>query len=311
MYFILKITLFFISLIFLSCSKNDSPKDNATSGEITISIDESYKPIFEQMQDMFHYNYKYAKININYLPEQEAVNLLLQDSSRLTVVNRRLSKEEEQVFVQAKIIPRYTKIATDAVGIIVNNKRTDTLFTLTQISQMIKGDLNDWKQLNAKLTSSPIVLVFDKSGSSNFRFVVDTLGIKQSEIKSKIFAAGSNAEVIEYVNKNPDAIGFVGVAWISDLDSPQTQQFHDKIRVASVAKDTNSESFTKPYQAFIALKEYPLCRDIYVISREARMGLGTGFCSFVAGDKGQRIILKAGLVPAMMPMRIVKLKETK
>jgi phosphate transport system substrate-binding protein len=43
-----------------------------------------------------------------------------------------------------------------------------------------------------------------------------------------------------------------------------------------------------------------------MISREGRAGLGTGFVSFVAGDAGQRIIRMAGLLPATMPVRLIK-----
>jgi len=46
-----------------------------------------------------------------------------------------------------------------------------------------------------------------------------------------------------------------------------------------------------------------------MVSRESFSGLGSGFISFVAGEKGQRIILKSGLVPATMPIRLVKVKK--
>jgi phosphate transport system substrate-binding protein len=37
--------------------------------------------------------------------------------------------------------------------------------------------------------------------------------------------------------------------------------------------------------------------------------LGTGFSSFVASDKGQRIILKSGLLPAVMPVRFIEVSN--
>lgn len=43
-----------------------------------------------------------------------------------------------------------------------------------------------------------------------------------------------------------------------------------------------------------------------MISRQTRAGLGMGFVSFVAGDKGQLMILKAGLIPAIAPVRLVE-----
>jgi phosphate transport system substrate-binding protein len=48
-----------------------------------------------------------------------------------------------------------------------------------------------------------------------------------------------------------------------------------------------------------------------MINRQTRAGLVTGFVSFVAGEKGQRMILKSGLVPATIPSRIVEINHTK
>jgi len=47
---------------------------------------------------------------------------------------------------------------------------------------------------------------------------------------------------------------------------------------------------------------------VNAISLETRSGLGTGFISFAAGDKGQRVVLKSGLMPATKPVRQVRLQ---
>jgi phosphate transport system substrate-binding protein len=73
-----------------------------------------------------------------------------------------------------------------------------------------------------------------------------------------------------------------------------------------VSTNENSEYF-KPYQAYIAQKIYPLWREVYIISKEAYTGLGTGLTAFIASERGQRIVLKFGLVPATMPVRLVEL----
>jgi phosphate transport system substrate-binding protein len=45
----------------------------------------------------------------------------------------------------------------------------------------------------------------------------------------------------------------------------------------------------------------------YMINRQTRAGLGTGFVSFVAGEKGQRMMKLAGLVPATMQIRLIQI----
>ena len=64
--------------------------------------------------------------------------------------------------------------------------------------------------------------------------------------------------------------------------------------------------FYQPYQAYLATKQYSLIRSVYTISREPRAGLATGFASFIMSDKGQKIFLKAGLMPANAPVRIIQ-----
>jgi phosphate transport system substrate-binding protein len=131
----------------------------------------------------------------------------------------------------------------------------------------------------------------------------DTL-LGGKSFSKNVFAVKSNPEVIEYVSKNKNALGFLSVNWISDSDDSLTTNTLKKVKITAIAKDQNSEAF-KPYQAYIKTKEYLFTRSVYMINRQTRAGLGMGFVSFVAGDKGQLMILKAGLVPAIAPVRLV------
>ena len=42
---------------------------------------------------------------------------------------------------------------------------------------------------------------------------------------------------------------------------------------------------------------------------DPRNALPWGFASFLTSDRGQRIILKSGLVPATQPVRVVNVKD--
>jgi phosphate transport system substrate-binding protein len=100
----------------------------------------------------------------------------------------------------------------------------------------------------------------------------------------------------------------IGVNWISDRRDSTSIRFLKKVNVVGISRSDNPASeddYIQPYQGYLAQGTYPLRREVFIVSREARAGLGTGFASFITGDKGQRIILKSGLVPASMPVRIV------
>lgn len=191
-----------------------------------------------------------------------------------------------------------------------NNSNPDTQFTNEQVKKIITGEIGTWKQLNPKSANVPIQIVFDNNNSGTLRFLQEYAGGKKVSKNSS--ASTSSEAVIDYVSKNRNSLGVIGVTWVSDRRDSTLMSFVNKIRVAEISPPDSSEGrgeYYKPYQAYIAVKYYPLWRTVYIISREARAGLGTGFASFVASDKGQRIILKSGLVPASQPVRLVELRN--
>jgi phosphate transport system substrate-binding protein len=102
-------------------------------------------------------------------------------------------------------------------------------------------------------------------------------------------------------------LGIVAVSWISDPKDTLSLSFIDKIRVMSVSpyEEAREDNSYLPFAAWIALKYYPLTRDIYSISSDAPGYLPSGFMHFIGGDRGQRIIMKSGIFPANRPIRLV------
>jgi phosphate transport system substrate-binding protein len=301
-------------LPFFSACKSGPEKptftDKPTSGEITIVCDESYQPLISVESDTFHSIYQYATVHVKYLPEGEAFKELVNnDSIRLIVSSRELNQSEKDYFTGRKIIPRVTKVAIDAVAIVINNGNNDSLIKFEQLKNIVTGNYRSWKQLNPESNLDSIVLVFDKSGSANARYLQQIFQVDKSALPKNWFATNSNADVADYVSKNKNAIGVISVNWISDRDDPMTDKFLSKVKVVELSPPDTSQfagEYFKPYQAYIALKQYPLTRDVFMISREGRNGLGTGFAAFVAGDQGQRIIRLMGMLPATMPVRLIQ-----
>ncbi|MBP6335563.1 MAG: substrate-binding domain-containing protein [Bacteroidia bacterium] len=305
--------LIVISISVFSCS-NDTEKqkhsDTPISGEILIVADESYQPLIQVQIDTFHQLYKYANITVRYLPEAEVFNQLMNnDSVRLAITARSLNKQEEEHFGNIKVIPRETRIAVDAVAFVISRSNPDTAIRYEQLRGILNGTYKTWNQLNAKSNIDSVQVVFDRNGSSTSRFLKENF-LQSETIPNNWFAINSNNQLIEYVSKSAGAIGVIGVNWISDKDDPEVNDFLEKVNVVQVSPPDTSDAkleFYKPFQAYIALKKYPLLRDVKIISREGRNGLGTGFAAFVAGDQGQRLVRLMGMLPATMPIRIVKI----
>jgi phosphate transport system substrate-binding protein len=305
--------LLLIIALFSGCGDALKSKydDTPTSGNVPIVVDESYEPLVGVELDTFMKLYKYATVRPSYLPESEVFKRLLNDDSvRIAIVSRELNEQEKAAMAAQKIVPRNTKVAVDAVALVINNQNPDSQLVYNQLSAIIRGDLYRWNQLNPGGLSDSIRVVFDKSGSANTRFLKETF-LGDREFPKNCFATNSNAAVIDYVSQTRGAIGVVGVNWISDREDEDVERFLSKVRVVELSsrEDSIGNEYFGPFQAYIALKKYPLIRDVIIISREGRNGLGTGFASFFAGDQGQRLVRLSGMLPANMPVRIIKISE--
>lgn len=292
-------------MVMAGCQERDKhgkPLDTPTSGSIKISVDESLRPLLEAELATFDALYRRADVEAIYVPEAEAINALLNDSVRLAVVTRTFTKEERDYFRQIKITPREQNVALSAVALIVNRDSQDTLISIDQIKALLRGEISRWDQLGGK-NNAGIEIVFDNPNSGLIRYLKDSVA-RVDKLPPNTFAVNNNEAVVDYVSENRNALGLIGLEWISDKEDSTSNSFLKKIRVMEVAGDS---SHFKPYQAYLALKYYPLARKITVLSREARSGLGTGFMAFFASERGQRIVLKAGLVPVTMPLRVVEI----
>jgi phosphate transport system substrate-binding protein len=306
----MRLQILFIGLIsvIVSCrekNKYGKPVDTPTTGKITIVADESLQPIIEAEIETFNGLHKDADIKAIYLPEAEAISAMLnEDSLKVAFVARRLTSEEKKfLYDNFKVRAREEDLATSGIALIVHPSNRDTLITMDQIRGLLRGDIQRWNQLKGR-SNNGIEIVFDNPNSGLIRHLKDSVA-KVDSLPRNCFAVKDNRAVVEYVAKNPNALGLIGLEWISDKDDTTTNSFLSRVKVVAVAGDS---THFQPYQAYLALKYYPLHRTISAINREGRTGLGTGFVAFFASERGQRIVLKAGLVPKTMPVRILQFK---
>lgn len=284
-------------------------KETPTSGNIRIAADDSFEPIIAAELDTFLSLYNYAKITPVYMPENELVAFFLNDSVKVIVSSWTPTEEQRKVLLDLQTVVRTTVVAYDALAVVLNRSNADSLLTYKNVEDIFTGKVTDWNQVNPDSRLGQINIVFDNVRSGNIRYFREKFSLPE-ELLPNFYAVNSNAEVIDYVSKTPGALGIVSVNWISDEDDPRSFGMLNKIKVAAISQAyLDQSSFYLPLQGHIYDKAYPFVREVNMHSRESYTGLGSGFVSFVAGEKGQRIILKSGLVPATMPIRIIQVKN--
>lgn len=265
---------------------SDTPK----KGNINISVDESFKPVIEEQIKMYEATYPEAHINVSYKPEVECFKDLQQDSTRLIIVARGLTKQEEGYYKSTlKYKPPYKLIAYDAVVLILNQQGKDSVFTINRLQVVLSGQEN-------------INVVMDgKNATSTVRYLQDSI-LKGKPFGKNVVAAKNSEDVIDAISKNENSIGFVGLNWVGDNYDKKQQEHLKKIKLGLVecVKCEEKGLFAKASVATVSYSEYPLARPMYFILKENATGLGTGFTNFLSLERGQLIFRRAFLIPAII-----------
>ena len=287
-----------------ACKQNvKETVDTVNSGNIHISVDESFKPVMEEQIKVFEKTHPEAHIIAVYKTEADCFKDLYTDTlNRMVIVTRGLRDEEDAYFSdKLHYLPAWDNIANDAITIIVNSRSTDTLFTLERLKNQLTGKTNRDQKI-----------IFDGlNATSTVRFAMDSI-LKGAKFDTSVVQAVSGSQaVIDYVAKTENAIGFVGISWIGNPEDSGQVELLKKVKIAYVSCIVCvGEPFVKPMQASILTRRYPLVRGLYYILKENYSGLGRGFVNFLNQERGQLIFKRAYLGSRMdFGVRPVRINE--
>ncbi|MDZ4751447.1 MAG: substrate-binding domain-containing protein [Flavobacteriales bacterium] len=290
-----------------SCKNYDRNADSIQSGKLKIGIDDSYTLMMDSQIFVFEQIYKYADVVPFLKPEADVITDLLNDSIQAAVICRPLNEAELAMFKAKDRLPESVAIAQDGLAFILHPDKQDSVFTMAQVEGFFTGEVGFWSQISSTGGDDEITIVFDNNKSCNYRYIKERF-LKTETFPTNCFAVNSNEEVINYVATHPDAIGVISVSWISDVHDPTANSFVKKVKVAGIIDPANLKKPgmpRKPVPAYIYDKSYPFHRTVYAIRTGLKGTLGTGFVSHLAGEKGQLIMQKMGMVPTTLQVRTV------
>jgi phosphate transport system substrate-binding protein len=271
-----------------------SPEEKAslpTSGKVTIGVDESLRPVFDAEIKTFSVYYPNAAISPLYLPEKEVLGKLLANEIQTGFICRDFSAEEIDT-INNNFTHSATsfKLAEDAIVSIVNKENPINKLSYDQLKKILSGEIVNWIQIDPAANDDAPIVVIMTAASSVDRFLSGQNALMKS------FAKDTTTDVIDYVKANPSALGLVGGSWFYQKGS----KYSDVKLIRNEKTDSSEAMQTSP----------GMMREVYAVNHEPYAGLGTGFISFIAAEKGQLILSKAGMTPYKPIVREIKLKDS-
>lgn len=297
-------------LLFVSCSqkKSDAHAQANTryttyKGVLNVSADAGLESILKQQEQIFEFMYDSVELNITYKNEKEIFEDFRSKKSTAIVLARKMEQAELNDLKNLDTIyTRELPIAYDAVALIGNKKFDDTKLDM----EMLKKYFNP-QNADPSLPK----LVFENQESSVVKYVLGVLGYKE-KVSSNVYALKSAGEVIDYVSKTENSIGFVPYNLLSDADDTRVQGILKQIKILCLrAKNKEGEVLrVSANQSDIVTGDYPLIRTINAVTRYTYSdNLELLFIGFMSKEKGAKIFLKAGLIPVKTPEREIIVNE--
>ena len=310
------VSLTFILGLFLACGnkpKNDLGYDYEKAAKF-FAADESFYPILDEELEVFTKVFNRNAISQDtlhalYTSEQEAIEMLMRNETFLAFSTRRFTEKELENLKARAFIPRVMPIAYDGLALIVNNVNTDTCISVKDFARILKGEVTRWNEIYPKSKLGEIDVVFDNPHSSTVRYCVDSImgGVPiLSDTTENIGAVLKSSEVIDYVERTPNAIGIIGSNWLNDKRDTTNVTFNKNITVMKVSRldSATVRNSRRPYQYYLYNGSYPLVRTIYALLTEPRTGMPTRFANFCSLPQGQKIFFQAGLLPIMPNLNV-------
>ncbi len=277
-------TCLFIIIFLISCTWFSDIQE--PSGFIQVKGSDTLVNAAQKLAEEFMKEYPYIFVAVTGGGSGVGIASLINKTTDIATASRRIKDKEKKIAKKWKVIPYEIIIGFDGVAIIVNKKNPIEKLTIRQLHDIYTGKIKNWNQLGG-YDSSIVALSREVSSGTHIYFKERVVQLDKRENKeefsSDVLLLSSNQAIVEEVASNPQAIGYVGMGYLSP-------------RVKALAISDRGDYFLPTPQNVIE-KKYPLSRPLFMYTNGEPRGIVKIFIDFVLNEKGQKQVEEVGFVP--------------
>lgn len=232
-------------------------------------------PIMQKVVEAYMKAHPDVKISVSGGGSGNGIKALIDGSTDIAMASRAMEAKEIELAKSKGEKPVQTVIAIDAIVPVVNPANKVSAVTLAQLKDLYTGKVTAWKALGG---TGPVVVVSRDTSSGTYE-CWEKLVLKKARVFPGAMMQASNGAVVQTVNKNKNAIGYIGLGYLDATTKALTVD-----GVTATAETAKS-------------KKYPISRDLYIYTNGAPAGAVKGLVDFLLGAEGQKLVKEVGYVP--------------
>lgn len=216
------------------------------------------------------------------------ITALISGTVDIASASRQIKDEEVAAAEANGIEPVEYVIARDAIAVIVHPDNPVNELTLSQISRIYRGEVDNWTDLGGE--DRPIVRLSRETNSGTHVYFLEEVVRLGDPENHEIFSADtlllpSSEGIIAEVSDNPNAIGYDGLGYVSD-----------EVKVLAVARFPD-QPYVLPSVDTVNNGEYPISRDLYMYTRADASQVVRDYLEWILSPPAQEIVTRLGFVP--------------
>lgn len=241
-------------------------------------------PVSQETAEIFMNTHPEQRVTITGGGTGVGISALMDHTTDIAMASRPIKFSEKMKLKAAGQEVKEVIIAYDALAIIVHPDNPVSRLTRQQLEGIFRGKIVNWKQVGGP--DMKIIVYSRETSSGTYEF------FKESVLKNKNYMSGSlsmpaTGAVIQSVSQTKGAIGYVGLAYLSD-----------RVKPIAVSYD-EGKHYVLPTMENGTKRQYPVVRPLYYyyyynVSDKAKV---SPFIEYVLSPAGQNIIKKGGYIP--------------
>lgn len=197
-------------------------------------------------------------------------------TAQIGMSSRRAKATEVSAAAAKGVSMKPTIVCYDGIALVVNANNAVNALTKRQVEQIFTGDVTDWSAVGGKPGTFSVYTRNTSSGTySDFK----ELAMKKRDYASASQKLAGNEQIVAEVAKNPNGIGYVGLAYIHEPG----------IKVVSIDGGL-------PNKESILAKKYPYARPTFYYTNGEPSGEAAKFIDFTHSAAGMKLIEKVGFI---------------
>ena len=195
-------------------NSNKEPKET----EFKLMCDESVENIIRQEVQVYELKYPDVRIHAHYVDEK-AIDDSIMNLTRGVYITATEMTYERRKFLEANHRNTYcVPVAVDAIAVITHTGNDIAELSIQQLSDILTGKTKNWNEISPSKLGD-ISVVFDNQNSSTVKYMMQNVTNRKPFCKN-VYAQKTNKDVFEMVRTHKNAIGIIGVSWLSrDLNN--------------------------------------------------------------------------------------------